>query len=226
MAEASILPRPFVVWGDSLRPISHCIADRMDDAPPQTTQGVNIFEFSARHFEMLEDNVEKLEDEITDVLGPATAAEISDADVWQVAARIEVHIERILDGFDEVRGVRPDLADAAAFSLWGEIYRDFLEQVQSWLMDILDAVDDPLATLRNRGLATTGNVDPTIRFAVSTPPQVERLERYLEQRSKEDIASAEEAAVEECGKIIATTMLVLVLAGFGLGWLLGGDGDE
>ena len=236
MAEASILPRHFVVLGDALRPLSRRIASRMDDAPPRTVQKVNVVEFTRRHLQLIRVDVANLGAEING--GSAITSEKGDADIWRAVARMEIHIERLLDGFDEVRRVKPNKADAPGFSLLGDLYRAPLKQIQGWMKEILDMVDDPPAALRKRGLATQGEVDLTIPLTFEVSPQIRSLWRWLEQRMTERAAAerqrrmkraaSERRAIEEeeCAKRGDYGLLALVLAAFGLGWIIGGDGDE
>lgn len=233
MADASTLPRSLVVLGDALRPVFRRIADRMADAPAQVGQSVEIGEFASRHLRMLETDVAKLEDEINGELGSATAPGTSDADVWRAAARMEVHVERILDNFDDVRRVKPGKGDARGFSLLGDIYCALLEQIQTWLNEIVDVIDDPLAAVRKRGLPTQGNVDITIRLTLETPPEIRSLARWAKRRNMKVACSARGYSdlrqYEEADQVVRSrdySLLALVLAAFGLGWLIGGDGDE
>lgn len=239
MAEAATLPRNFVVLGDALKPISRRIACRMEGAPPRTAQRVNVIEFTRRHLQLIRVDVAKLGNEIDGELGSAITSEKGDADIWRAVARMEIHIERLLDGFDEVRRVKPNKADALGFSLLGNLYRAPLKQIQEWMKEILDMVDDPLAAaVRNRGLAMQGEVDLTIPLTFEVSPQIRSLWRWLEQRMREraaaerrrrtKLAATERRDIEagECAKSSGYGLLALVLAAFGLGWILGGDGDE
>ena len=234
MAEKSTLPRPVMVLGDALRPISRMIAARLNDAPPHTSKGcADMLEFAGRHLEMIGRDVEKLADDINAELGRVTASDVTDADVWRVAARMEVHVERMLDNYDDVRCVKREARDAMGYSLLADIYRDVLKQVQSWLNEVLDAIDDPVAALAKAGdLVTEGRGDLTIRLTLEAPPQMQMLVRWLEQRT-EELASTqqyeddwhdEEPAVE--GRRHDYSLLALVLGAFGLGWLFGSDDDE
>ena len=49
-----------------------------------------------------------------------------------------------MDRFDDVRRVKPENGDARAHSLLCGVYRDLLEQMQTWLNEIVVSLDDPV----------------------------------------------------------------------------------
>ena len=226
------LPRPLVVLGEALCPVSDMIARRMEDVPPQVHPCLDFAGFASRHLRMIEDDVARLVEAINHELGVATVADTADSAVWRATSRLEVHIEGLLDRFDDVRRVKPENGDARAHSLLCGVYRDLLEQVQTWLNEIVVSLDDPVLALRRRGLPTQGRVDLTIALTLEPPWQVESLARWAEERATE-LASSARSCIdgpehEVTGQDVAgrDDWLSLALVAFGLGWLLGGDGDE
>ena len=173
MAEESIVPKPVIVLGNSLRPISRKIEKRMQEVPARTDWDEDILEFVSSHLERVGDDVVALTGELNGDLRNAIAAEGNDAAIWRAAGCFEMCVERLLDSYDEVRRVKGDARDAPGLLLLGDIYREMLDQAQAWLEEILVFVDDPIETLRKRGLATEGDVDLTISLTLEAPPQMD-----------------------------------------------------
>lgn len=161
MAEESIVPKPVMILGDALRSMSRTMEKRMLEVPTRTDRQEDILEFVSSHLDRIEDDTVALTDELHGDLRNAIGAEGNDAAIWRAAGRFEMCIERLLDSYDEVRRAKGDFADAPGLLLLGDIYRELLDETRAWLNEILDFVDDPIATLRKRGLATEGDVKLT-----------------------------------------------------------------
>ena len=186
----------------------------MEDVPPSTEPCLDIAGFASRHLRMIEDRAARLAEAINDDLGAVTGPDTADSAVWRATSRVEVQIEGLLDQYDEVRRANPANGDLQAHRLLGEIYRDLLAQVQTWLNDVLQSLDDPAGALQKRGLPTEGHVEVTIALTLEAPRQVDDLARWAQQRS-------DETTNRERGN-----WLKWALIAFGLGWLVGDDGDE
>ena len=227
MANSEVLPRSVVVLGDALRPISRMLAARLDEASPRPEgRAEDTLVLVRRHLGLLETHAGRLTDEINGELGRVVAPDVSDAEVWRAAARMEVCIEGILADYDDVRRVRVDRDDLPGWSLLGDIYRDLLMQVDSWLRRVLDVIDDPVAAARKAGLASEGRVDLTIELTLEAPRQVKSVVDWAEQRTERVLVAAQQ---EEGDAASARSrdygFVALLLAVFGLGWLFGDDDD-
>lgn len=223
-----VLPRPLVVLGEALRPVSDNVARRMESVPPSVQPCLDIADFASRHLGMIEDRVARLADAVNHDLGAVTGPDTADSSVWRAASRVEVHIEGLLDQYDEVRRVRPENDDLHAHVLLGGIYHDLLEQIQTWLNDVLESVDDPVRALQKRGLPTEGHVEVTIPLTLEPPRQVADLGRWAQERTNE--ASSTRSCNDGLEREVADrghgNWFTWVLIAFGLGWLLWDDGDD
>ena len=224
MGEESIVPRAVAVLGEALRPVATKVESRIGEAPVRRERLEDVGEFLSRHLREMGDDVEALSEDVDREFGSAVARVDDDGGVWRAVARVEVRIERLLDSYDEARAAKSDPEDAAVLRLLADAYRDLLRQILAWLHEILDFVDEPLATLRRRGLPTEGKVDLTIELTLEAPPELDRITRWAEQRTAE-LADAWDEGVERSRARSDYGVLALVLSAFGLGWLFGGD-DE
>ena len=185
MAEESIVPKPMMVLGDAVPPMSRMTEKRMLKVPAGSEQQADIFESMTRHLERILHDVVALKDEFNGDLGNAISAEGDDAAIWRAAGRFEMCIERLLDSYDEVRPAKGDARDSPELLMFGDICRETLDQPRAWLDEILGFVNDPIETLRKRGLATEGDVDLTISLTLEASPQMDNLVSWGRQRAEE-----------------------------------------
>ena len=116
--------------------------------------------------------------------------------------------------------------------LLGDIYRELLDQARTWLDENLEFVDDPIETLRKRGLPTEGDIDLTISLTLEAPTQMDSLVRWGRQRAEElsrpgwdHPDDGRVGTANHGGRRRDYGALALALSAFGLGWFMGGD-DE
>ena len=231
MAEESIVPKPMTVLGDALRPISGKMENRMLEMPAGRQWRGDTLEFVLRHLKRIKTDLRALIDELNGDLRNAVA-DGDDAAIWRAAGRFEMCIERLLDSYDEVRRAKGDARDAPGLALLGDSYRELLDETWAWMGEILDFVDDPIETLRKRGLATEGDIHLSFRLQLDSPPQFDSLVSWGTKRAEEgswpgwDYSDDPQVeAVNHGGRRRDYGVLALVLSAFGLGWLVGGD-DE
>ncbi|MYE12318.1 MAG: hypothetical protein F4X99_11825 [Gammaproteobacteria bacterium] len=149
-------------------------------------------------------------DEINDQLALAA----TDAQVYRAAARVEARIECLLDDWDEVRSVKPHPPDERGWKLLVGTYRDLAEQVQGWLDEMLEILEDPAAAVERRGLADEETATITVSLTILPPPQAKPLSRWVRERAR--------VSRRATGGL---SLFAALLAGIGLGWLFGGDDD-
>jgi len=210
-----LLSRSLATLRAALHPVSGLLARRMADAPPQEQPCLDFAGFASHHLRVIEDGATRLVKAINDELGAATGTDTADETVWRAASRVVVHIEGLLDQYDEVRRVKPEIGDVHPHGLLVGVYRDLLEQVQTWLNDVLQSLGDPVGALQKRGLPTEGRVEITVALTLEAPRQVDDLARWAQQRAGE--------LERDRGR---RSWFTWVLIAFGLGWLVGDDGDE
>lgn len=152
--------------------------------------------------------------DFADEVNNQLALAATDAQVYRAAARVEARIECLLDDWDDVRSMKPDPADQRGWKLLVGIYGDLAEQVQGWLDEMLEILEDPAAAVERRGLADEETATITVSLTILPPPQTTALSRWVRERAR--------ATRRATGGL---SLLAALLAGIGLGWLFGGD-DE
>ena len=231
MADESIAPKPMMVLGDALRPISRKMEKRMLEVPAGREWRGDTLEFVLRHLKRIKSDLRALTDKLNGDLRSAVAADGDDAAIWRAAGRFEICIERLLDSYDEARGLKGDARDATGFSLLGDSYRELLDETRAWMSEILDFVDDPIETLRKRGLAPEGDIHLSFRLDLDAPPQFDSLLSWGTQRAEEGSWPGWDYSDDPPGNAVNHGGrrrrdyggLALVLGAVGLGWLMGDD---
>lgn len=233
MSDQSILPPHLVLLDKALRPIALKAQTRIAKAPFQTERVANMIDFIRHHLATIEDDVVRLEEEVNGELSSiAEASKATEAEVHRAAARLEVQLERLLNHYNEVRRVRPDHGYADGWRFLTGVYRDLLMQVQRWLGELIDFLEDPVAALKKRQLPTSGDVEFTLALKIVPSPSLRELTNWASRKAtemevveKERFENQVEEAAARSARAEERSLFALILAAFGLGWLVGG-GDE
>lgn len=236
-----IVPRALTVFGEALRPVANKVKERMRKPPVRGKWQADAFEFVSRRLQWIENAVERLPRQLNRELESALAENARDADISRAAARVEMHIEQLLNEYDQVQGTRSDARCAMGLALLGDVYRDAIKQVLAWLNEIIKCVAQPRNALRRQCGANEGYVELELRLTLLAPPELKRLVSWAERRdaqAKRQVSeSPAQRGVVETGhrdyEIVVHYrprpdygMLALVLSAFGLGWVLGGDDGD
>lgn len=219
MAEDFNVPRAVTVLADALRPFVDRMEKRINEAPIYREWRDDVLEFTSRYLGKIGEDIQALTEDVNSELGGSLAGESSDADAWRAASRLEMHIERLLDSYDDLRGSECDLYDEEGLSLLVEVYRDVLQQILGWLNEILEFADQPSVALRRRGLSAKGNVNFNIGLTLKAPYQMDSMVRWAEQRA------AELAVPPPSLRVHPGVAGLGLAAAFGLGWMFGRDDD-
>ena len=173
------IKRSLVTFGEAARPLAASTKRRMRRPQPQTVEVPDIFDFISRHMRVLQNAADGICDQVDRIV-----EEPSDADVHSTVRHMNVHVGRLLTSYDEIRRANPDGADSPGWSLLRELYRDVLLQVQNWLDDVVDIVNEPVSGLEKRGLSNEDNVTITLNLGLSLP-KANSLNRWTARRAAE-----------------------------------------
>ena len=137
------IPRPLIILGEEFRLMVDGLLMRMDETPFETGIAFNIFDLVDEHLQLLVGHVSALGEEIGNGLGRLTHE--PDEYFRGVASRMNMELEGILIGYDEVRGLKPSDDDFEGWSLLVQVYEDTLFQIHDWLAKVVEFLDAPLA---------------------------------------------------------------------------------
>ena len=229
MNSGSILPRQTLALGKCVRPIASKFRARMERRPNRSEQETDILSFVGNHLEQIQADIGRFVDEVNQIGELLEVADTPENAVQRGAARMEICLERLLDDYDEVRRTVPGLADSEGCRLLETVYRDALLQIQGWLDDLIECLNDPMGALEKRGLALEkGKPLPiTLDLELGAPPSLTDLDRWIQQREDRLIAAEEAESIEASAHMSRRrTGCLGLLATFGLGWWLGKDDDQ
>ena len=229
MNSGSILSRQTLALGECVRPIASKFRARMERRPKRSEQETDILSFVGNHLEQIQADIGRFVDEVNEIGELLEVADTPENAVQRGAARMEICLERLLDDYDEVRRTVPGLADSEGCRLLETVYRDALLQIQGWLDDLIECLNDPMGALEKRGLALEkGKPLPiTLDLELGAPPSLTDLDRWIQQRADRLIAAEEAESIEASAHMSRRrTGCLGLLATFGLGWWLGKDDDQ
>ena len=229
MNSGSILPRQTLALGKCVRPIASKFRVRMESRPKRSEQETDFLSFVGNHVEQIQANLDRFVDEASQLGELLEVADTSENAVQRGAARMEICLERLLDDYDEVRRTVPGLADSEGCRLLEKVYRETLLQIQGWLDDLIECLNDPMGALEKRGLTVEeGKRLPIVLdLELEPPPSLTDLDRWAVQREDRLIAAEEAESIEASAHMSRRrTGCLGLLATFGLGWWLGKDDDQ
>ena len=136
---------------------------------------------------------------------------------------MEICLEGLLDDYDEVRGAVAGHEDSEACRLLEKAYCEMLLQIQGWLDEIVECLDDPTDALEERGLTSEEDQRQPIRLNLNleAPPSFTTLTRWIEQKASTLRIKEESSRQSRTGFGWWD-----LLAACGLGWWLGNPGDD
>lgn len=183
MSDTPQVPRRVTLLGQALRPLWVRLATRLD-APAGSASGTpDMAQFLARHLEAMRGACMRLEDRTRGVTDDVLSNEAaSDADVQHAASRLTAVVDELLDGQREVRASSVHGANAEARDLLAGAYRHLLVEIRDWLGEVVEALADPLAAARRRGLALDEPVELTLALRLTPAPQLAALARWARRQ--------------------------------------------
>ena len=228
MSGSFTVPKVFKTQAEALRPLVRSMRARMLTSPPQTAAVSDIFELIQRHLDRIATDVPHFACEIEAGLGQAGArGDATDAEIFRAVGRLEVLLDRILDGYDEVRCLRANADDFEGWKLLVETYRGTLVQVQSWLDELVNFLHDPIAGLKKRGISAEGDAEVTFSLDLQAPPELDQLTEWSRQRSYELASGGGAREVEfivrdpDWDEVEPPRPWLLVILGALFGWMIG-----
>ena len=235
MTEDLTLPRHLALVHAAVRPVVERFRRRLDQPVAMTAGLTDIDSLIGQHLDRIGTDVARLTEEINGQFGPVVAdPDSSEADVLRGAARLDVRLEQILQSYEELLGLDADDADFRGWFLLREVYRETLAQIQWWLDEWIDFLENPTDELNRRGLGYDDKVDVTFALTLSCEEQLDELTQWIERRADQlvpigrpgtdlpdaafrdrEVSQAQEVAVRD------RSLLTAFLA-FAFGWMIGG----
>ena len=210
------IPRPLIILGEEFRLMAEELRLRMDETPLETGTVYDIFDLVDLHMTLLGTHVNAFCEEVGNGLGRLTHE--PDEYFHGVADRLNTELHDILDAYDDVRSLTPSHEDFEGWSLLVEIHEETLFQIQRWLDEVVEFLDDPLAGVKKRGIPSDGSGAVNLHLEMRAPRQMNRLTRWLNHRGHHMTAAQNEAwAAQDRRRAHRTGMIAGTLLGLWLG---------
>lgn len=229
MTSGSILSRQTIALGECVRPIASKFRARMESRPNRSDPVTDILSYVHSHLELIQADIDRFVEEVNQLGELLEFADTPENDLLRGAARMEICLERLQDDYDEVRRKIPGHADSEGCRLLEKVYREVLLQIQGWLDDLIECLNDPIGALEKRGLALEkGKRLPiTLDLVLEAPPSLTDLDRWIEQRADTPFAAEDAKLIDPSAHASQRrTGCLGLLVTFGLGWWLGNSGED
>ena len=230
MSDQPLLPHRVTLLGEAMRPLGRKILGQLDMPVAPAASVSDINGIVSNHLEALQRIVHRLPAQLAGLMTDVVDNEgAGDAEVYRAASRLEASVDDLLDGYRGVRALHVFGTDAVARDLLAGVYRHTLKEVGNWIEELVETLADPLAALRKRGLATSGEVELPVTLTLTAAPQLAELSRCLQrQRATPAFPQLKRPAIaeppQETGPGFWGTVGTLILL-MGVGNALFGKGD-
>ena len=220
------LPPRVLALGEALRPLLLKLQAQMDAPVRRDLRVSDLAGEIADHLGGLGDTVSGLEAKVN-ALGELLAREGPVAGIHRGAGGLEVYLDTLLARCSEVRRWRPGASGAAARDSLAGVYHHLLTEIRDWMDELIEAIDDPLAAVKRRGLPTSGYVELPISLTLTAAPQLAELRDSLEPNLPGAWDDDPQPAPAEKPELGFLGTVAAVALGFGIGsWLFGGEEGE
>lgn len=166
-----------VAFAEAVRPLAERTRSNVRRTQTRNVDVPDIFHFISRHMRVLQNETDAFCDQVDRMIEGRP-----DFDAHRTVLHMNVHVGRLLTSYDTIRRAKPGRGDSRGCSLLRELYRDVLLQIQSWLDDVIDIVNDPVSGLNKRGLSNEDDLTITLDFG-SSMPKASALNRWTAQRA-------------------------------------------
>ena len=223
MSKSATLRPGVTALGEALRPMLSELQTQLD-APVRS--GLRVSDAAgevADHLDEMEDTLSALTAKVN-TLGELLSREGPVAGIHRAAGGLEVHLDTLVARYSEVRRWRPSASDLSARALLAGVYLHLLTEIRSWMEELVEVIDDPLAAVKRCGFPTSGYVEIPITLTLTEAPQLAELHDWLEREllgagdDRLQPAPARKSELGFCGTVAAAVL------GFAIGgWLFGGE---
>ena len=139
----------------------------------------SMLETASHHLRVIGEGVHRLSTGIDTLMTEVIAFEAaSDVLVYRAVGRFDACLDDLVGGLESVQTIDATGTDQRALNFLAGAYRHLLKEVRDWLAELMDAITDPLAALKRRGLPTTGSIELPITLKLTPVPQLEGLLRW------------------------------------------------
>lgn len=178
------LPPRLTTLGIALRPVLARLERGMDAPTTPACPVLSMREAISAHFDSIQRTVQRLERRINMLMADVVANEAAaDAEIYRAASLLEAVIDELLDACREIREMNTHGNDNRARKLLAEMYLHTLNEIRSWLADLVAILEDSKSALEKRGLPLTGHVELACALNLTPAPQIPQILEWARKQS-------------------------------------------
>lgn len=184
MTDTIVVPQRLQVLGQALKPVWKCLTEQLEQPHAATIPVHAMLNVISRHLDYLQVAVSPLANRIDDLMRDVVSNEhVTDAQVYRAVGRFEAPLEDLVDHFNEVASLAPYGADIDARNMLVGVYRHSLTEIRDWLKELVEALEDPVAAARARGIPIEGQVELPFTLTMTSAPELEQLTSWLSRHA-------------------------------------------
>ena len=184
MSSEALLPPRVTRMGEALRPLLHKVREGTARSTPAESERVTL-DLLREHLHDLEMAVNRIVDAVDGMMNEVVAAEdAGDPEIYRAVARLESRVDDLQDGRARLLHAVADDRYEEGRGLLADTYLHLLEQIETWLEELVDFIADPMAAGKRKGLPTSGYVEVTIALTIDAPPQLEEFTRWVDRERR------------------------------------------
>ncbi len=183
MPDTIVLPPRLIQFAQALRPLHARLERNLKASRPEINPCPNLLSAVPGYLEKLSRSVSGL----TSCVNAELAGAVADAQAGEWALtlamrHLECGLDACIDNFTEVAHLRVSSADEQGKEILLAAHRHFLGQLSDWMGQLLEALDDPTAVMKRRGIKAEGTVVLDFELNLTNSPALAFLETWGRQR--------------------------------------------
>lgn len=184
MNDTIVVPHRLQVLGQALKPVWRNLNAHLEQPSVTSIPVHGMLDVISRHLDYLQVAVRPLATRIDDLMTDVVSNDgVTDAEVYRAVGRFEAPLDDLVDHFHEAGSLVAFGADGEARDYLVAVYRHSLVQVRDWLKELVDALEDPVAAAKARGIPISGQVELPFYLTMTSAPALEQLNRWIARQS-------------------------------------------
>ena len=191
-----VVPRQIIYLAEALAPIPIWAQQTMARRVKSSGLEFATFTDAAHHMGVVQNALAHLSPRLDGLMEDIVNNENAElADACRAAGRVQQVLSEFVEGFRAAKATHAVEADAAqARTLILGVYRHHVNVICKWLDELVAAIRDPAAAMRDRGLAQADHIKLTVTLNMTSPPQMAKLSMLANARSDRHEAQCQSTA--------------------------------
>lgn len=178
------LPPRLVCLSEAMAPVLRKLDNALAEQAVPTVRVESIVDVIRGGLDALGRSMPRLSDQVNGLMTDVAANENASArDVYRAVGRFEGVLDEIISDYQKVSRQSAYGSDEEVCALLAGTFRHSLQEIQEWLRDVVETLEDPMAALQRKELPTTGYVEIPLTLTLTSAPGLAGLQRWGEDHS-------------------------------------------